>query len=98
MTRRQRNHWLDLALHGAGLGATLLGLGVLAALLFDIFSEGFGRISWGFVTSFPSRRAENAGIYAALMGTLWVLTLTAMLAVGTNASALASGQVTRTDV
>ena len=81
MTRRQRNHWLDLALHGAGLGATLLGLGVLAALLFDIFSDGFGRISWGFVTSFPSRRAENAGIYAALMGTLWVLTLTAMLAV-----------------
>ncbi len=81
MTRRQRNHWLDLALHGAGLGATLLGLGVLAALLFDIFSDGFGRISWGFVTSFPSRRAENAGIYAALMGTLWVLALTAMLAV-----------------
>jgi len=37
VTRRQRNHWLDLALHGAGLGATLLGLGVLAALLFDIF-------------------------------------------------------------
>ncbi len=81
MTRRQRNHWLDLALHGAGLGATLLGLGVLAALLFDIFSDGFGRISWDFLTSFPSRRAENAGIYAALLGTLWVITLTAMLAV-----------------
>jgi len=81
VTRRQRNHWLDLALHGAGLGATLLGLGVLAALLFDIFSDGFGRISWDFLTSFPSRRAENAGIYAALLGTLWVITLTAMLAV-----------------
>jgi phosphate transport system permease protein len=81
VTRRQRNHWLDLALHGAGLGATLLGLGVLAALLFDIFSDGFGRISWDFITSFPSRRAENAGIYAALIGTLWVTTLTAMLAV-----------------
>lgn len=81
MTRRQRNHWLDLALHGAGLGATLLGLVVLAALLFDIFSDGFGRISWDFLTSFPSRRAENAGIYAALIGTLWVIALTAMLAV-----------------
>jgi len=33
------------------------------------------------LTSFPSRRAENAGIYAALLGTLWVITLTAMLAV-----------------
>lgn len=81
MTRRQRNHWMDLALHGAGLGATLLGLVVLAALLFDIFSDGFGRISWDFLTSYPSRRAENAGIYAALIGTLWVITLTALLAV-----------------
>lgn len=81
MSRRQRNHLFDLALHGLGLGATLLGLTVLAVLLFDIFSDGFSRISWDFLTSFPSRRAENAGIYAALIGTLWVITLTAILAV-----------------
>ncbi|MDA1092081.1 MAG: phosphate ABC transporter permease PstA [Acidobacteria bacterium] len=81
MSRRQRNRLLDVALHGAGLTATLLGLVVLAVLLFDIFSDGFGRISWDFLTSFPSRRAENAGIYAALLGTLWVITLTALLAV-----------------
>ncbi len=81
MSRRQRNRLLDVALHGAGLTATLLGLVVLAVLLFDIFSDGFGRISWDFLTSFPSRRAENAGIYAALLGTVWVITLTALLAV-----------------
>ena len=73
MSRRQRNRLLDVALHGAGLTATLLGLVVLAVLLFDIFSDGFGRISWDFLTSFPSRRAENAGIYAALLGTLQCL-------------------------
>ena len=63
MTRRLRNQLLDHLLHGAGLGATLLGLVVLGALLFDIFSDGLGRISWEFLTSFPSRRAENAGVY-----------------------------------
>ena len=81
MTRRLRNQLLDHLLHGAGLGATLLGLVVLGALLFDIFSDGLGRISWEFLTSFPSRRAENAGVYAALAGTVWVISLTALFAV-----------------
>jgi phosphate transport system permease protein len=79
--RRFRNQLFDHLLHAAGLGATLLGLVVLGALLFDIFSDGLSRLSWDFLTSFPSRRAENAGIYAALAGTVWVITLTAALAV-----------------
>lgn len=81
MNRRQRNQVFDLALHSAGFGATLIGLVVLGVLLFDIFRDGLGRISLDFLTSFPSRRAENAGIYAALLGTVWVITLTAALAV-----------------
>ena len=47
----------------------------------DSFSDGLGRISWEFLTSFPSRRAENAGVYAALAGTVWVISLTALFAV-----------------
>jgi len=81
VTRRLRNQLLDHLLHAAGMAATLLGLVVLGALLFDIFSDGLGRISWDFLTSFPSRRAENAGIYAALAGTVWVISFTALLAV-----------------
>ena len=81
MSRKHVNQLLDLALHAAGLGATLVGLVVLCTLLFDIFSDGLGRLSWDFLTNFPSRRAENAGIYAALAGTVWVMTLTAGLAV-----------------
>jgi phosphate transport system permease protein len=81
VNRRQRNKVLDLALHSAGFGATLIGLAVLGVLLFDIFRDGLGRISLDFLASFPSRRAENAGIYAALLGTVWVITLTAALAV-----------------
>ena len=81
MTRRGRDRLSDLALHGLGLGATLLGLLVLAILLADIFRDGLGRLSWDFLTGFPSRRAENAGIYAALTGTVWVIALTIVLAV-----------------
>ena len=76
MNRRLMNQVGDVALHGAGLGATLLRLAVLGALLFDIVSDGLGRVSWEFLTSFPSRRPENAGIFAALAGTVWVITLT----------------------
>ncbi len=81
MTRRRRDRLSDLALHGLGLGATLLGLLVLAILLADIFRDGLGRLSWDFLTGFPSRRAENAGIFAALAGTVWVIALTIVLAV-----------------
>ena len=81
MSRKHVNQLLDIVLHAAGLGATLVGLIVLCALLVDIFSDGLGRLSWEFLTNFPSRRAENAGIFAALAGTVWVMTLTAGLAV-----------------
>ena len=81
MTRRFRTRLFDLAFHGAGLATTLLGLIVLGALLAAIFSAGLGRLSWDFLTSLPSRRAEDAGIYAALLGTVWVISATAVLAV-----------------
>lgn len=71
----------DRLLHMTGLTATLVALLVLAVLLIDVFADGFGRLSWQFLTSFPSRRAASAGIFPALMGSLWVIALTAVLAV-----------------
>ena len=63
------------------LGATLLGLVVLAILVIDVLHDGLPRLDWSFITSFPSRRPENAGILAALVGSLWMLALTAVVAV-----------------
>ena len=71
----------DLVLHALGLGATLLGLLVLAVLLADVLLDGLGRVSRDFLTGLPSRRAENAGIFPALTGTVRVIALTAVLAV-----------------
>ena len=61
--------------------ATALAIGVLAVLLVDMTREGIGRLSWDFINSFPSRKPEQAGIKAALFGTLWLMGLTAAFAV-----------------
>ncbi len=65
----------------SGLIVTLLGLVVLAVLLIDIFSEGFSRLSWDFITHYPSRHPERAGILSSLVGTIWVMAITAALAI-----------------
>ncbi len=60
--------------------ATLVGIVVLATLVVDVLRSGLSRLDWQFLSSFPSRRPENAGIYAALVGSIWVLVLTALIA------------------
>ena len=60
--------------------ATIVGLIVLATLVIDVLRNGLPRLDWQFLTSFPSRRPENAGIYSALVGSVWLLVLTAIVA------------------
>jgi len=52
---------------------TMLAFACLIWLLWGIFKEGFNHVSWSFITSFPSRFAEKAGIKAALYGSIYVL-------------------------
>jgi len=61
--------------------ATMIGLVVLAVLLVDIAVDGVPRLSWKFLTSFPSVIPENSGIYPALLGSVWLLGLTALISV-----------------
>ncbi|MGE0058707.1 MAG: phosphate ABC transporter permease PstA [Dehalococcoidia bacterium] len=63
------------------LGATLFGIVALAVLLISVAGDGFGRLSWDFISGYPSRFADRAGIQAALFGTLWIMGLTALFAV-----------------
>jgi phosphate transport system permease protein len=64
-----------------GLLATLLGLVALGALLADIVRDGGARLSWDFLMNYPSRRPAEAGIFPALVGSMWVITLTAVIAI-----------------
>jgi phosphate transport system permease protein len=71
----------DQLLQASGLFVLLIALGALAALLFDVLMDGAGRLSWQFLTSLPSRRASQAGLLTALVGSVYVILLTAVIAV-----------------
>jgi phosphate transport system permease protein len=58
-----------------------LALAALGALVWDVWRDGAGRLSWDFLTGFPSRRAEQAGIWHALTGSIFVIAVTAAIAV-----------------
>jgi phosphate transport system permease protein len=62
------------------LGAAI-PLTMLAWLLFRVASAGIHRLSWSFLTDPPSQlNATAAGLGPALLGTLWLVTLTAVIA------------------
>lgn len=81
MNKNTRDKRADQVFKLMGLSATLLGLFVLAALVIDVFMDGFSRLSWSFLTSYPSRKPEQAGILSAWAGTLWIMMTTALLAI-----------------
>jgi len=58
-----------------------LVLFVLVFLLYTLFRDGVGRISLDFFTNFTSRIPGNAGIKAALFGTLWIIGVASAVAV-----------------
>jgi phosphate transport system permease protein len=67
--------------------ATLVGLLTLIVLLADIATRGLPTLTWTFLTSFPSRFPTQAGILGALVGSLWLITLTAVFAIPTGIAA-----------
>jgi phosphate transport system permease protein len=72
---------LDLGFQALALLILLLALGSLAALIADVWADGASRLSWSFLTGFPSRRAADAGIYHALSGSVFVILVTGAIAV-----------------
>ena len=75
--RRRMSGWI---FYGLTIIATMLGLIMLAALLIDVFTEGANQVDGHFLISYPSRFPVDAGLRSALLGTLWLLGLTAALA------------------
>lgn len=61
--------------------ANVIGIVVLAILIIQIFATGFKWLDWQFITSFPSRFASKAGIFPAVLGSLWMMTLTVLFSV-----------------
>ncbi len=64
-----------------GLLCLALGLLTFATLFVDMLIDGYARLRPEFFTEFPSRRAGQAGILSAWIGTVMVMIVTAVVAV-----------------
>ena len=71
--------WGERLFVGICLLAVSLPLLLLLLLLGALVKAGVARLEWGFLLAYPSRRAELAGILPALVGSLWLISLTALL-------------------
>lgn len=79
MNRIAINRFKDKTFLVIGIFSSVLGLALLAIFIGDILVKGLSRIDLDFIVSLPSRFPEKAGIFTAMMGTIWVLGLTALI-------------------
>ena len=79
MTNVQKNRLKDQLFKFWGIGCTLIGLVLLVIFIGGILIDGLSRIDWAFITDLPSRKAEKSGIWTPLMGSIWILVLTAII-------------------
>jgi phosphate transport system permease protein len=71
----------DLRFAVLGFVVLMVAMASLLALVLDFMVDGVPRIDRDFLTNFPSRRPEQAGILSAWVGTVLVMLTTAALAV-----------------
>lgn len=77
---RRHKRW-DVIFGLLGLLALAVGILTLVALFVDMAISGVPRLTTEFFTSFPSRRAGQAGILSAWVGSVLVMGVTALVAV-----------------
>ncbi|MCW2962444.1 MAG: pstA [Thermoleophilia bacterium] len=76
--RRLERRPRELAFMSLLLFGLLVGLVTLLTLVIDVAIDGVPSLSMEFLTNLDSRFAERAGIYPALIGTLWLMFLVAL--------------------
>ena len=72
---------LDKIFAITGMLCLMFGIITLLALLIDLSMQGIPRLSYEFLTSFPSRFPEKAGILSPWVGSLLVLIVTASVSI-----------------
>lgn len=82
--RRRRVGAIFRAICLASIAFSIL---MLALLLFDVLRDGWRWLSVDFLTRYPSRIPERAGIKSAILGTLWMMGLTALVSFPTGVGA-----------
>lgn len=75
-----KRYWGEKLFVAVCLASVVTPLVLLAVLLGDALLDGIQRLGWAFITEYPSRKAEQAGILPALVGSIYLIGLTAALA------------------
>jgi phosphate ABC transporter permease protein PstC/phosphate ABC transporter permease subunit PstA len=77
----------------SSMGIILVGLCLVSAaiflgfLMFSILEQGIPGISMKFLTSFPSSRPDNAGIFPVIIGSIYLVSLAMIFALPTSVGA-----------
>ncbi|KAA1295104.1 MAG: phosphate ABC transporter permease PstA [SAR202 cluster bacterium] len=61
--------------------SVLVGIVGLIVLIIDVLTGGLPWMSWHFIFDYPSRKPAEAGLFSALMGTVWLMFMTALITV-----------------
>jgi phosphate transport system permease protein len=77
-----RARFFDVGFRVLLLFAVFIGIFALGVLLWDVGSDGVPKLSWAFLTEFPSRIIPaNSGVESALVGTLLLMGICALFVV-----------------
>ena len=79
--RKEVRKALGSAVYVVFLAAVLVSVLGLVVLLVDIVTGGIPWLSSNLILNYPSRHPEQAGLWPALIGTLWLMGLTAAFSV-----------------
>ena len=71
----------DVVFALVGIAALMIAVLTFIALFVNMALDGLPRLDWQFFTNFPSRRAAQAGILSAWVGSTLVMVVTAFFAV-----------------
>jgi phosphate transport system permease protein len=78
---RRRRARMSQAFAVLCLTATSFCVLILVLLLLEVFWQGLPWLTASFLTRYPSRFPEQAGIWPALLGSVWLMVLTALFSV-----------------
>ena len=82
-----RRRTMDVAFQVVGMLVLLIAMSALGALIYSVLHDGLGRLSWDFLNNYTSRRASQAGIRPALAGSIFIILLTATMALPVGVAA-----------
>jgi phosphate transport system permease protein len=77
--RREARQRIGTLFEWSCLAAIFVAIVTLLVLLADVTVDGVGWLSLDFLRNYPSRFPERAGVLSAILGTLWMMGLTAAI-------------------